>query len=914
MNEEQAINERKEKVMSFFKSNPTWIFIGLLLILVILGVYIRSLPLSDHGGKPGLWDSTTNDYTLGPDLDPFLFLRYAKDMVNGGLPKIDTMRNVPLGFDTNTELQMVSYMIVLTYHMVNMFGHYSINFAGAFMPVWIFALTIIAFFLFVREIFIKREDKKSILKANIIALIATLFMIILPGFLSRTVAGIPEKESVGFLFMFLAFYLFLRAWKSEKLSASIIFGVLAGISTGLMGLAWGGVSYVYVTIGLATLFAFILNKINKKESIIYCTWLIFALIVMLGFTHRFSLKNFIFGFDTGIASLAFGLIILHLILWKTKIGTILKLDKIKLPKTIISILVIIIVGLAAILIINPSVIGEKISQLNYILLNPTTGRWSSTVAENKQPYYTEWVSNFGKMFFWIFMIGSIVLFKEMFNKIKRKDAIILTCLYVFFLIGLIFSRYAAHPALFDGENFISKLFYYGSALIMVASIIYYYWRYHRNNDNSFEQIEYSFIFLFSLFALTLFTARSAVRLIMVLVPIAPIFTSYLLIKLGFDLKQSKEGTSRLIIGLIFAVILIISAYSAYNYYKEIKQESYYFIPSYYTNQWQNAMSWVRTNTPSDAVFAHWWDYGYWVQSIGDRATVTDGGNAIVWWNYLMGRLVLTGDNQNDALNFLWNHNSTYLLIDSSDIGKYGAYSQIGSDANYDRLSQGPVTLLSEQSQEKEVKDGIIRTYNIPASNGQISLIPLEEDLTYQVNGTTGTLFKENSALMGINVKVIENNGTIVAFQQPEAIFYSNGQQITILMRYLYYKGKLYDYKIGIDSTIYLIQRVLSTNNGLQIDELGSAIYISPRVMKGMMAQIYILDNSLGNFDNFQLVHTEPNIIINYFNSQGANLRDFVYYNGLQGPIKIWSIKYTGNEKPNPEYLEKTPPSYITWNF
>jgi len=82
-------------------------------------------------------------------------------------------------------------------------------------------------------------------------------------------------------------------------------------------------------------------------------------------------------------------------------------------------------------------------------------------------------------------------------------------------------------------------------------------------------------------------------------------------------------------------------------------------------------------------FGHWWDYGYWVQSIGKRATVLDGGNAITYWNYLMGRYVLTGNNQDDALEFLYNHNTTHLLIDSSDIGKYGAFSSIGSDESYD---------------------------------------------------------------------------------------------------------------------------------------------------------------------------------------------------------------------------------------
>ena len=123
MEEDKLLEERKEKVVKFFKENPSWIFYIILFLLIILGTYIRMQPLLDHGGRPGLWDVTTNDYTLGPDLDPFLFLRYAKTMISeGSLPQIDTMRNVPLSFDTTTELQMVSYMIVLTYKFVNLFG------------------------------------------------------------------------------------------------------------------------------------------------------------------------------------------------------------------------------------------------------------------------------------------------------------------------------------------------------------------------------------------------------------------------------------------------------------------------------------------------------------------------------------------------------------------------------------------------------------------------------------------------------------------------------------------------------------------------------------------------------------------------------------------------------------------------
>ena len=63
--------------------------------------------------------------------------------------------------------------------------------------------------------------------------------------------------------MFLSFYLFLKAWKSEKLKNCVIFGILSGVSTTMMGLIWGGDVFIYITIALASLIAFILNKVHK---------------------------------------------------------------------------------------------------------------------------------------------------------------------------------------------------------------------------------------------------------------------------------------------------------------------------------------------------------------------------------------------------------------------------------------------------------------------------------------------------------------------------------------------------------------------------------------------------------------------------------------------------------------------------
>jgi asparagine N-glycosylation enzyme membrane subunit Stt3 len=249
-NLDHELEKRKEKFISFMKKRELWV-IGILIIVLILGAYIRVQPMLDHNGEPGLWDITTNSWTLGPDLDPFLFLRTAQTILkNGSVPSIDTMRYVPLGADTSVETKLLPYMIVWTYDFLNAFSPVTIEYAADILPVIMFALTIIAFFLFVREIFIKKHKK---IEANIIALISSLFLTVIPVFLSRTIAGVPEKESTGFFFMFLAFYFFLKAWNNEGMKKPIIFSVLAGLSTALMGFIWGGMVYIFVGIGVATL-------------------------------------------------------------------------------------------------------------------------------------------------------------------------------------------------------------------------------------------------------------------------------------------------------------------------------------------------------------------------------------------------------------------------------------------------------------------------------------------------------------------------------------------------------------------------------------------------------------------------------------------------------------------------------------
>ncbi len=49
-----------------------------------------------------------------------------------------------------------------------------------------------------------------------------------------------------------------------------------------------------------------------------------------------------------------------------------------------------------------------------------------------------------------------------------------------------------------------------------------------------------------------------------------------------------------------------------------------------TNDWPDAMQWVKENTPEDAVIAAWWDYGYWISTLSERKTLADNSTLIDW--------------------------------------------------------------------------------------------------------------------------------------------------------------------------------------------------------------------------------------------------------------------------------------------
>ncbi len=79
-----------------------------------------------------------------------------------------------------------------------------------------------------------------------------------------------------------------------------------------------------------------------------------------------------------------------------------------------------------------------------------------------------------------------------------------------------------------------------------------------------------------------------------------------------------------------------------------------------TNDWPEALDWIKNNTPKDAVIASWWDYGYWIQTLGERATLADNSTLITEVIQNIARILL-GTND-ESWNLLNDMGADYVLV------------------------------------------------------------------------------------------------------------------------------------------------------------------------------------------------------------------------------------------------------------
>ncbi len=890
-----------KKAKDFFSSKKVQnIF---LIVLLISTIFVGSLIRVQNMDL--LQDQTTGE-KIPLALDPFYFLRLAETIVDqGSLPAVDNMRypSASVGFTAG----ITHWAIVSIYKVSNIFGEFSIQSSALIYPIMFFILGLIVFFLLAWHL----------TKSKSIALISSIFLSFIPSYIYRTLAGFADHEAIGMFAFLLALlglsfcmnYFYKEKIRKNQYLKSALIGLGLGILTSFTMASWSGIVNILVMIFAFSfgLFWIIKTKsIEKSKNIFlqnfilfYLIWIVSSVLTSLiyGFSLNAGLSKILLSSSSLLNSFVFLFVLadFSLIKFKDKIGFLRK-SKYQKYRIFWSVLIVFILGAIFLSFYKEglfSYIGEVFSRL----LQPFgSSRTGSTVAENAQPFLRDWQAQTGKIFFWIFLGGLIAIGGNFAKSIKsKKYGWVFFITWALMILGILFSK-TSPDSLLNGNNFISKLVYFGALILFFSVFIWIYLK----TEIKFKPEQ---IVMFSWLLFMLVSVRGAVRFFFLLTPFACFSAGFFIFEVTKYAKSSKDDLIKMffilvsILAIIGAIISVLGIPGSPQYPGFIKSS---FVQAENNGpsadvQWQEALNWVKENTSEGSIFVHWWDYGYWVQYLGERPSVTDGGHAIGFWDHLIGRYLLTTPHSETALSFMKAHNVSYLLIDKTDLGKYGAYSKIGSgpegtSKQGDRFSN-VIYMFPDNSQETRNKNTTLIVYQ--------GLGNVDEDIVYDSGGKEIFLPK-NKALIGGILLEIENN----EIQQPRAVFFYNENQVYIPLRYAYFEGELRDFGGGLEAVAYLIPRLVPSGNNLEVDPIGSMIYLSPKVSSSLFAQLYLMDDALDNYPTLRLVHSEKDPLLKILENQGFNLnRDIIYYNGIRGPIKIWEVDYPGDIIAREEFLQ-----------
>lgn len=650
-----------------YKDWYTFIIILALIFNIVSAVMVRITHIKSLQGK----------YVI--DYDPCLFYYQAKIIVeNGRLPERDSMRYVPIGIQTNQHANLNSYAIAYFYKLIHFFNSsITLEQAAIVYPIVCFVLALIAFTLLVIRLF-SRE----------VALLSMTIFAITPVSVQPTVAGFADRDGLYLLEMLVVFYFYVWANQVNGIRKQILLTVTSGIITGILALTWPGVGIIMAIIVIYNLTKLLLGEYGKRELYLYISWYIPAIVISLVFTKvymDFTQPYVILAIIVPTAVCVLAIIAVIMSKYDRLLNKLPLSNRIPVGFTIsvFSLAVLIIsIGISA----GTSAIIESIRKAIEGFLYPILGdsRLTRQVDELKRMTILGWWYSY-KAFFFVFITGAILAMYKLALK-YRLPWIPLTLSFIVMIQMTVASSMLINPPL-DGYTTLSNIIYIVPIIVFfVLTYILYLrkYKYQRIQEWSFDNLIFALIWFMIMF----FCTRAAVRFNFLFAPVAIIVGSYVVIEIlkvfvGSNAKQIF--TFACIISVMWGCMpFIVSGY--------VRIEPQEPIPS---EEWIKTTTWIKENTSKNAVFSTWWDHGHKMLAMTERATTMDN-EQIPYQVHLQARHIFMAKNEMEALEFLFTHRVTHLLICPKDIGLIDAISEMGADENLDR--QTAINYLSEDGE------------------------------------------------------------------------------------------------------------------------------------------------------------------------------------------------------------------------
>ena len=431
-------------------------------------------------------------------------------------------------------------------------------------------------------------------------LLSALFLSVSLPLIVRGSIGWFKSEPLGLFFGILALYFLLSGLNSKNRKVAIVKLIAAGITVPLSISAWGGSQFFIIPIGIFFLTLPFVRTDHK--FIMWAIPLFTAIVFLVSLSFERLSSNFIFGLG-GASLLIPTIFIVACIFIQSKSN-----ENKKTRNGLLFLAALLIIG-AGVLVINAESKFLPLPSYRYLnAINPfltTSVPLVDSVAEHASTTISQ-----------SFLFHSILM------------------IFAGLGIWLIIKNQKEKNSNFIKNDMILFSLIFGLIGIYVSS--------------AFVRLE--------VFASISLTILSSVGL-------------SILVKNILNNTESKKSKNLIIkssffVGIIILLVIPISFPEDSNWVTAAKSPptilnggTAYPVS---TNDWTESMEWIKNNTPKDAVIASWWDYGYWISTLGERASIADNSTLSTSIIQNLAKMLLSSPDQ--AWKMLTEMQADYVVV------------------------------------------------------------------------------------------------------------------------------------------------------------------------------------------------------------------------------------------------------------
>src|SRR5215204_627943 len=455
-----------------------------------------------------------------------------------------------------------------------------------------------------------------------------------PGHHSERQPWMVQVRATRPLLGILAMYLFISAIKHKEIKYAIAKAVAGGLILGLANGAWGGIQYFSIPISLFFIALPFFRKDLTIPMYVAIAFTVFTLITAAAFPRPGL--SFVLGLP-GLAMIA-GTIFLAIAFFVKKIS------KPMVQTRNVALMLIAFVAIGIGFILAGPYVSPSFRYLNAI--NPFIGSIDplvESVAEHFTPTVADYFTDFSVLLMFA-GLGGWLAFR------RRNDTAIFAL-----LIGI--------TGVYVSATFARLLVFASIGIIVLAGLGLY------------EVTR-------SIMAYREATATPATA-----GPRITAATREERRKLEF--ARRSHSTSGQIVKISYVIVMIMMLSIPMFYPTNANWVSSADVPAAIANggtgyrvqseDWTDAMDWLSKNTEPNAVIASWWDYGYWITTLGNRTSLADNATLNHTRIQTIGKMFVS--DEESGMKIAQDLKADYILVYVvGQVRFYGQQNATGTDA------------------------------------------------------------------------------------------------------------------------------------------------------------------------------------------------------------------------------------------